>query len=132
VYDRRIDEGYSDDETFEEVYEYWYSQYDRFEGEDDSWKYCIIKDKPWLEQVFDEIDEEEQWRKEAQSTTTDSNSTATIHTASISDVIGNKAPQGRIIAITRSRPKDWKWECKPIFSPSWRLLKEYKNGYITY
>ncbi|MBC8230149.1 hypothetical protein H8E77_11430 [bacterium] len=44
--DRRIDYGYSDDETFEEVYEYWYAQYDLFEGEDDSWKYCIIKEKP--------------------------------------------------------------------------------------
>ena len=132
MYDRRIDEGYSDSDTFEEVYDYWYAQYDRFEGEDDSWKYCIIKDKPWLEQVFDEIDEEEQWRKEAQSTTTDSNATATIHTASISDVIGNKAPQGRIIAITRSRPKDWPFECKPIFAPSWRLLKAYKGGYINY
>ena len=64
MYDRRIDEGYSDDETFEQVYEYWYSQYDLFEGEDDSWKYCIIKEKPWLEQVFEEMDEEEQWRKE--------------------------------------------------------------------
>ena len=32
--DRRIDYGYSDDDTFEEVYEYWYSQYDLFEGED--------------------------------------------------------------------------------------------------
>jgi hypothetical protein len=82
MYDRRRDEGYSDDETFEEVYEHWYSQYDLFEGEDDSWKYCIIKDKPCsrslsrlhrgspttssygLEQVFDEIDEEERWKKE--------------------------------------------------------------------
>ena len=73
--------------------------------------------------------------------TTDSNATTTIHTASISDlsavpaqagVLRNKTPQGRIIAITRSRPNDWKYECKPIFAPSWRLLKEYKDGYITY
>jgi len=41
-------------------------------------------------------------------------------------------PQGRIIAITRQRPKDWQYENKPIFAPSWRLLKEYKGGYITY
>ena len=138
---RRIDYGYSDDETFEEVYEHWYSQYDLFEGEDDSWKYCIIKEKPWLEQVFDEMDEEEEWKTASQATTTDGNAMATIHTASISDlsavpaqagVIGNKAPKGRIIAITRARPKDWKYECKPIFAPSWRLLKEYKGGYITY
>ena len=141
MYDIRIDEGYSDDETFEQVYEHWYAQYDLFEGEDDSWKYCIIKEKPWLEQVFDEIDEEEQWRKEAQSTTTESNATATIHTASISDlsavpaqagVIGNKAPQGRIIAITRSRPKDWRYKCMPVLAPSWHLLKAYKNHYINY
>jgi hypothetical protein len=112
--DRRIDEGYSDDETFEEVYEYWYSQYDLFEGEDDSWKYCIIKDKPCslrsptaspygLEQVFDEMDEEEEWKKESQLMTKDSNATATIHTASISDVIGNKAPQGRIMGFIAQR-----------------------------
>jgi uncharacterized protein YeaO (DUF488 family) len=133
-------EGYSDSDTFEEVYDHWYAQYDLFEGEDDSWKYCIIKEKPWLEQVFDEMDEEERWKKESQLMIKDSNATTTIHTASISDlsasaqagVIGNKAPQGRIIAITRSRPKDWKYECKPIFAPSWRLLKDYKGGYISY
>jgi len=129
---RRIDYGYSDDETFEQVYEYWYSQYDLFEGEDDSWKYCIIKDKPWLEQVFEEMDEEERWKKESQLMTKDNNATATIHTASISDVIGNKAPQGKIIAITRSRPKDWKYKCMPVLAPSWRLLKAYKAGYISY
>jgi uncharacterized protein YeaO (DUF488 family) len=132
VYDRIRNEGYSDDETFEEVYDYWYSQYDRFEGEDPSWKYCNIKEKSWLEQVFEEMDEEERWKKESQLITKDSNATATIHTASISDVIRNKAPQCRIIAITRSRPKDWRYECKPILAPSWRLLKEYKGGYITY
>ena len=78
------------------------------------------------------MDEEERWKKESQLMTKDSNATATIHTASISDVIGNKAPQGRIIAITRSRPKDWRYECKPIFAPSWRLLQSYKGGYINY
>lgn len=114
------------------MYEHWYAQYGLFEGEDDSWKYCNIKDKPWLEQVFDEMDEEEEWKRASQATTTDSKATTRTHTASISDVIENNAPQGRIIAITRSRPKDWKYECKPIFSPSWRLLKEYKGGYITY
>ena len=46
--DRRIDYGYSDDETLEEVYDYWYSQYNLFEGEDPSFQYCIIKDKPCL------------------------------------------------------------------------------------
>ena len=140
MYDIRMDEGYGDD-TFEEVYEYWYSQYDQFEGEDASWKYCNIKEKSWLEQLFEEIDEEERWKQESQLMTKDSNATTTIHTASISDlsavpaqagVLRNKTPQGRIIAITRSRPKDWKYECKPIFAPSWRLLKEYKDGYITY
>ena len=139
--DRRIDYGYSDDETFDLVYDYWYSQYDRFEGEDDSWKYCIIKDKPCslrsptaspygLEQVFEEMDEEEQWRKEAQSTTTDSNATTTIHTASISDVIGNKTPQGRIIAITCSRPKNWKYKCMPVLAPSWGFLHIPSKKYI--
>ena len=132
MYDRRIDEGYSDDETFEEVYEHWYAQYDYFEGEDPSWKYCNIKDKSWLEQVFEEIDEEEQWKEASQPITIDRNATTTIHTASISDVLSNRTPQGRIIAITRSRPRDWRFECKPIFAPSWRLLKEYKGGYITY
>jgi len=132
MYDRRIDYGYSDDETFEEVYDYWYSQYDRFEGEDDSWKYCIIKEKSWLEQVFEEMDEEERWKKESQLMTKDSNAATTIHTASISDVLSNKAPQGKIIAFTRSRPKDWKYKCMPVLAPSWRLLKAYKNHYINY
>ncbi len=134
-----MDEGYSDGDTFEEVYEYWYSQYVLFEGEDASWKYCNIKEKSWLEQLFEEIDEEERWKQESQLMTKDSNGrvrshalATTIHTASISDVCSNQKPQGRIIAITRSRPKDWKYECKPIFAPSWRLLKEYKGGYLTY
>ncbi|MFQ6044151.1 MAG: hypothetical protein ACE5PV_25130, partial [Candidatus Poribacteria bacterium] len=43
-------------------------------------------------------------------------------TASIYDVLSNKAPQGKIIAITRSRPKDWKYKCMPVLAPSWRLL----------
>ncbi len=132
MYDIRMDEGYSDGETFEEVYEYWYSQYVLFEGEDASWKYCNIKEKSWLEQLFEEIDEEERWKQESQLMTKDSNATTTINTASISDMLRNKEPQGRIIAITRSRPNDWQYENKPIFAPSWRLLKEYKDGYLTY
>ena len=114
------------------MYEYWYSQYDLFEGEDDSWKYCIIKDKPWLEQVFDEMDEEEEWKQASQDIAKDRNATSTIHMASISDVLSNKAPQGRIIAITRTRPNDWQYKCMPVLAPSWRLLKAYKDGYISY
>jgi uncharacterized protein YeaO (DUF488 family) len=78
------------------------------------------------------MDEEECWKQNSQLVIPDRNVTVMIHTASISDVLSNNAPQGRIIAITRSRPKDWRWECKPIFAPSWRLLKSYKGGYINH
>lgn len=51
-----------------------------------------------------------------------------IHTASIFDP---EKPTGRLIAVTRQRPNNWEHEAKPIFAPSWRLLKEFKHGYIT-
>lgn len=51
-----------------------------------------------------------------------------IYTACISD---KEKPKGRLIAVTKQRPKNWPHESKPILGPSWRLLKAYKNGYIT-
>ena len=51
-----------------------------------------------------------------------------IHTASIFD---KEKPKGRLIAVTKQRPKNWPHECKPIFGPSWNLLKSYQGGYIT-
>jgi len=51
-----------------------------------------------------------------------------IYTASIFD---QDKPRGRLIAVTKQRPKNWQHEAKPIFGPSWRLLKEFNGGYIT-
>jgi len=82
-----------------------------------------IREKGWLDKQFEEIDFEASCKV--------ATATSTISTASVEKVRLNK-PQGRIIAITRQRLKDWQYENKPIFAPSWRLLKQYKGGYITY
>lgn len=51
-----------------------------------------------------------------------------IHTACVFDA---KKPSGRLIAVTRSKPRSWTHEWRSLFSPSQPLLNAFRQGYVS-